>query len=293
MTLRPAFLALAIALTLPLAAAAAPVARRVDVGGGVQISLLSEGVRTAKPALVLVPGWRITKDVWRPHLAHFAKDRLVVTFDPRSQGESTVTGLGDTPEQRARDLEAVLGAYGLKSVVLVGWSQGDQDVAAYVRAFGTGRLAGVVLVDAPISSGAAGAAAQPQATAQQLQMLSLYARAPRDYTAGMLSAIITRPLPQAEIDALLDQAMKTPEAIGTAMLVSDLLGPDRTDAIGKIDKPALVLAASRSPEIEAQRAMAAKLPMGRFEVIPDSAHAVFVDQPERFDEALERFLATL
>jgi microsomal epoxide hydrolase len=291
--LHVSLLGLALTLALPLAAVASPVARRVDVGGGVQIATLSEGAATAKPALVLIPGWRVTKDVWRPHLARFARERLVVTFDPRSQGDSTITASGDTPEQRARDLAAVLDAYQLKSIVLVGWSQGDQDVAAYVRQFGTARLAGVVLVDAPISDGAAGVAASPAAAAQLLNMLALYARAPRDYTAGMLEAIISHPPPQAEIDAIIEQAMKTPEAIGTAMLVSDLLGPDRTDAIGKLDKPALVIAAGRSPELEAQRAMAAKLPKGRFEVIADAAHAVFIDQPDRFDELLERFIAPL
>jgi microsomal epoxide hydrolase len=293
MTLRSCIPALALALGLAAAAHAAPLARRVDVGGGVQLSVLSEGMASAKPALVLIPGWRITKDVWRPHLQRFAKDRQVVTFDPRSQGESTLTATGDTPEQRAQDLQALLNALALKSIVLVGWSQGDQDVAAYVRQFGTARLAGVVLVDAPISSGAAAVAADPAAAAQLLRMLTLYGRAPRDYTEGMLSAIISRPLPRAEIEAILDAAMKTPEAIGTAMLVSDLLGPDRTDAIGKLDKPTLVIAAGRSPELEAQRAMAGKLPNGRFEVMADASHAVFIDQPERFDAALERFLATL
>ena len=37
--------------------------------------------------------------------------------------------------------------------------------------------------------------------------------------------------------------------------------------------------------------MAAKLPNARFEAVEGAAHAVFIDQPERFDALLEAFLS--
>jgi microsomal epoxide hydrolase len=286
-------LALAFALCLSATAGAASVQRMVDVGGGVQLSVTTAGPATDKPALALITGWRVTQDVWGPQIEALSKDRQVIAFDPRSQGRSTVTGEGVTPEQRARDLQALLDALSVRSVVLVGWSQGVQDVAAYLGQFGTGRVAGVVLVDAPISDGAAGVTAAPEAAARQLNMLSLYGRIPRDYTEGMLHAIISRPLPPAQFQAIADQAMRTPTAIGVAMLVADLLGPDRTGVIARLDRPALVIAASRSPEIEAQRAMAACLPNGRFAVMAEASHAVFIDQPDAFNALLSGFLAKI
>jgi microsomal epoxide hydrolase len=292
MTLFRILTALIIVLAAP-AAWAAPVERFVDVGGGVRLHAISEGRPSAKPALVFVTGWRVTKDVWRPQMAAFAKDRLVLAFDPRAQGRSTITAEGVTPEQRARDLAALLDAYGLRSIVLVGWSQGAQDLAAFIQQEGAGRLAGVVFVDAPVASGTAAVRTSPEAAAQLLDMIALSQRAPRAYIEGMLGAIITRKLPPAELAAITDQAMKTPAAIGAAMLVSDLLGPDRTGALARLDKPALVIAAGRSPELEAQRAMAGKLAKGRFEVVEGAAHAVFIDEPERFDALLASFLAGL
>ena len=59
--------------------------------------------------LVLIPGWTFDAEIWRHEIDRFAKDRRVIAIDPRSQGLSTMTGYGDTPEQRARDLKAVLG----------------------------------------------------------------------------------------------------------------------------------------------------------------------------------------
>ena len=285
-------LALMLIAMLSTSAAAAS-DRTVDVGGGVRLSVVTAGPATDKPAVALITGWRTTKDVWGPQVEALSKDRLVIAFDPRSQGRSTITAEGVSPEQRARDLRALLDGLGVKSVVLVGWSQGVQDVAAYLGQFGTSGIAGVVLVDAPISAGAAGVTSAPEAAAQQLKMLSLYGRAPREFTEGMFHAIISRPPPEAEFKAIIDEAMRTPTAVGTAMLVSDLLGPDRTGVIAKLDRPTLVIAASRSPELEAQRAEAARLPNGRFEVVADASHAVFIDQPERFNRLLRDFLAEL
>ena len=63
--------------------------------------------------------------------------------------------------------------------------------------------------------------------------------------------------------------------------------------LAKIDRPALVIASSASRELDAQKAMASRLTCGAIEVIDGAGHAVFVDQPERFDEVLSAFLRRL
>jgi pimeloyl-ACP methyl ester carboxylesterase len=274
-------------------AESAPQDRMIDVAPGVQIHVTSVGAPTAKPPLVLIPGWSATADIWRGQVEAFSSDRQVVALDPRSQGASTKTAHGDTPEQRAQDLEAVLAALDLKGAVLVGWSQGAQDVAAYVGRYGTGRLKGAVLVDTAISPGAAGIANQPEAAAQQFRLLSIYATHPHEYLDGMFHAIIGKALPQAEIDRLVAAAELTPPAIGVAQLVADMFGVDRTATLAKFDRPTLVIASSSSSELDAQKAMAARLPQGRFVAIEGAQHAVFVDQPERFDALLRDFVEGL
>jgi non-heme chloroperoxidase len=129
--------------------------------------------------------------------------------------------------QRARDLDAVLKQLRAGSVVLVGWSQGVQDVAAYVEQFGTKSIAGFVLVDSTVSHGADAIIQSPQFAAQQLGLFALYSADPTSYTRGFIRAIIKRPLPQREFDTLVADALKTPTAIGEAMLISDMFGVDR------------------------------------------------------------------
>lgn len=267
--------------------------RMIDVGGGVQLRVVSAGAPTAKPALVLVPGWGATADIWNDQIEAFATDRLVVSLDPRSQGASTKTPQGDTPEQRARDLQAVITRLDLKDVVLVGWSQGAQDVAAYVGFAGTARLKGIVLVDTAISGGSADIARQPEAAAQQFRYLAVYAAHQHEYLEGMFGAIISRPLPPADLQKIIAAAEMTPPAIGVAQLVADMFGVDRTPTLAKFDRPTLVIASPTSSELQAQKDMAAKLPKGRFVAIDGAQHAVFIDQPKAFETLVRTFMEGL
>jgi len=283
----------ALCLLLPIWAQAAPRSGMIAVAPGVALHVLETGSPSARPSLVLIPGWRLTAGIWTHELDSLAQDRRVIAVDPRSQGDSTITGDGDTPEQRARDYHALIEAAHAGPVVLIGWSQGVQDVAAYIDEFGVADVKGVVLVDSTISKGAADIPNRLDFTVQQLKLLPLLATAPRDFTSGMMHAIISRPLPAAAFDAIVDQGMKTPPAISQAMLIADMFGVDRTGAIAKFKVPTLVLASSRSAELEAQKALAKALPDGRIEVVANASHAVFVDQPERFDALVKAFLARI
>jgi non-heme chloroperoxidase len=263
----------------------------VETSPNVRIHVQVSGPENAKHALVLIPGWRLTASIWKEQVERISRDRRVIVIDPRSQGESTKTAEGDTPEQRARDIDVVLKELKARSVVLVGWSQGVQDVAAYIDEFGTTSLAGVVLVDSTVSHGADAIPKTAESAARQLSLLALYAKDPAGYTRGMMRAIVKRPLSPGELDMLVANALKTPIAIGEAMLVNDKFGVDRSRALPKFDRPTLVIASASSQELEEQKSMASALPEGHFEVIKDAGHAVFLDQPEQFDRLLRTFLS--
>lgn len=264
--------------------------RQIEVAPDIHLRVVEAGASTALPPLVLIPGWSADADIWRAQINSFAATRRVIAFDPRSQGRSTKTTTGNTPEMRAEDLRAILRASGVSRPVLVGWSQGVQDVAAYVSRFGSSDLAGIVLVDSTISRGAAGIAAAPANAAMTFERLTLYQLRQEDYLRGMFGFIISRPQPDGVIDALVATGLMTPPTIGAAMLVADLYGVDRSAALDAANVPVLVIAAGNSPELEAQRAMATRIPGARFEVIDDASHAVFLDQPERFRAVLAGFL---
>lgn len=295
MTFRPMILlaAFAAGLAFATAAAAAPREQMVAAAPGVSIRAVVFAPPTARPTVVLIPGWLATTDVWADTAKALGTDRGVVAIDPRSQGGSSKPVENNTPEARAGDIAAVVKALGLKHYVLVGWSQGVQDVAAYVQGGTPTGLEGVVLVDAAPSKGAAGLGSDPLGAASQFGLLSIYTRAPRPYAEGMMKAIHKKPLPPAVLQARVEAALRTPSSIGAAMIVADLYGGDRSDAFKVFDKPLLVIAAADSHERDAQAAAAASAPKGKLVVIEDAGHAVFDDQPAKFDAALKAFLAAL
>jgi microsomal epoxide hydrolase len=211
----------------------------------------------------------------------------------RSQGELTKTTSGNTPETRAQDLHALLERLGVQRPVLIGWSQGVQDIAAYIERYGTKELAGIVLVDAAVSDGAGGMVARPQETAAQFKMFAVYQAHQREYLGGMMRAIISKPPSEAAIEGLVSTGMKTPADTGVAMLVADMFGVNRTSALQKIECPTLIIASAKSDELARQQTAAKQIPHARFEKIEDAAHALFVDQPDRFDELVTDFIAKL
>ena len=267
--------------------------RKVDVGEGVSLRVIEAGPAGPGPTLVFIPGWSTGADIGREQIDRFASTYRVIAFDPRSEGQSTITTNGDTPEIRAQDLHKLLEVLGARHPVLIGWSQGVQDLAAYIERYGTHDLAGLVLVDAAISDGADGMAARPQETAAQFKMFAVYQAHQEEYLRGMMQAIISKPQPPGAIDRLVATGLKTPPTIGVAMLVADLFGVNRTAALKKIDCPTLIIASAKSDELARQQAGASQIPHARLEKIENAAHAVFLDQPVRFHELLEKFVKDL
>src|SRR2546430_2914003 len=267
--------------------------RKVDVGEGVSLRIIEAGQAGPGPTLVFIPGWSTGADIWREQIDRFASTYRVISFDPRSQGQSTITTNGDTPEIRAQDLHNLLERLDARRSVLIGWSQGVQDLAAYIERYGTHDLAGLVLVDAAVSDGADGIAARAQETAAQFKMFAVYQAHQQEYLHGMMQAIISKPQSDGAIDQLVRTGMKTPSDIGVAMLIADMFGVNRTPAFEKIDCPTLIIASAKSGELARQQAAANQIPLARFEKIEDTAHAAFLDQPDRFNELLASFAAKL
>lgn len=260
------------------------------VESGLRIHYLEAGSGSSLPALVLIPGWRLPAFLWNEQLERFSKLTRVIAIDPRSQGESTKTTDGNTPESRARDLDGILRELHVSRCVLVGWSQGAQDVAAYVQQFGIEKLAGVVFVDSPVSFGPAEIDSHKEFARIILSGVSIYAAHPAEYSDGMVKSLFKKPHPDLDMANIVKSTMQTPTDTGIAMLVSDIFGVDRRPALAKLNKPALLIASSASPLLDVQKEMATMIPGSRLVIVEGAGHAVFIDDPEKFDQALGAFL---
>jgi microsomal epoxide hydrolase len=275
-------------------AGAASLERIADVDDGVHIHYLAAGPENASKTLLLIPGWTISAAIWNKQIDYFAaRGYRVIAMNPRSQGGSTVVTTGNAPENRASDIDHLISQLKLRNVVMVGWSQGAQDVCAYVSRFGTDALNGLVLVDSPASSGTADVRDNAGFVSTVLRGISIYSSQPRAYADGLMHAIISAPTSPQIYEQLDDDAMKTPPDVGISMLVQDMFTTDRRPALRQFQKPTLVVASDKSPLLEQQRNMLNLLPSGKFIAIHNAAHAVFFDQPDEFNHDLETFMTSL
>ena len=174
----------------------------------------------------------------------------------------------------------------MRKPVIVGWSQGVQDVAAYALTFGTGEVGGIVLVDATVSAGAAGLDAK--AAAMTLGRMPIYASSPRDYLEGMMPYIFKKPLSPTELTTIVKAALQTPSSIGTANLVLDVFGKDYRPSFKRIAVPTLLVVAGTAPDRNEQ--MQQPIPNATSAVVDGAGHALFYDEPTKFNDLLARFL---
>ncbi len=263
----------------------------VTLSDGTRIHLLEAGQSSAAPALIFIPGWTLPAFLWKEQMRRFSSERLVIAIDPRSQGDSTKTETGNTPEQRARDLREILASRHIESAVLVGWSQGANDVAAYVMQFGTDSISQLAFVDSPVAAGPAEIEMNKEWSRGFLSRLPSYVNSPAEYSERMVRSMFKKPPPELDVEAVIAHARKTPPNIGLTMLIMDIFGVDRRPALSKIDRPTLVIGSADSSLAEAQKKMAGAIPGAELLLLEGVGHAVFVDEPDIFAEALERLLS--
>ncbi len=275
------------AIGAPSLAAAEPVTsdRLVAVSAEVNLRVIEAGPPGAQ-TLVLVPGWCFTADIWTKQIAALSDHYRVVAFDPRSQGRSTILDHANSPDERATDIASLIKTLHLHKPVLVGWSQGVQDVAAYALAFGTGEIGGLVLVDATVSAGAADV--DIREVRSSLGYMPFYAAKPRDYLEAMMPYIFSKPLSPVELGTIVGNALRTPSSVGVANLVLDFMGKDYRPAFRRIEVPTLLVVSGTAEDRDEQ--LRQPIPLASSVVVAGAGHAVFYDEPTEFNRLLVKFV---
>jgi microsomal epoxide hydrolase len=266
----------------------------IETDDHVHLSFLQTTGQDSSSDILLISGWSISASIWSKQLTYFGDlGYRVVALDSRSQGKSTIVSSGNSPERRAKDISQTIARLHLKHVVLLGWSQGVQDVAAYIHLFGEKDIRGVVLVDSPVSSGPSDITENAEFAKAILSRLPMYTDNPRAYLAGMMDAIIQSPAEDKMRASLTEEGLKTPPDIGVSMLIQDMFTLDRRPYLNDFVQPTLVIAADGGPLQEMQKRMAESIRGASFVTIGGAGHALFVDKPEQFNQVVLAFLQRL
>jgi non-heme chloroperoxidase len=252
----------------------------LSIGGGGSVTMAQQ-----KVSILFVPGWTMPGRIWEKQIARFSREYRVVAMDPRSQGESTQTSSGLFPTARARDIAAVIDQLHLAPVVLVGWSMAVGEVAAYVKQFGTGALAGIVLVDGSVGGFENG---EQEAISDFGMLKGVLENRDAQADAFVRKVCFQRPQPEDYLKRLIDASKAVPTNTAVALLVG-YFAADYRDILPKMDKPTLIIAA-KSPYQAEVADMSADIPNSRVEIMDNVGHALFVDDPDKFNSLLAGFI---
>lgn len=239
------------------------------------------------PNILFIPGWTMPAWIWEKQIAYFSKDYRVVAMDPRSQGESSQTHEGLYPAARARDIKAVVDKLHLAPIVLVGWSMGVTEIAAYLDQFGSDGVSAIVLID-----GYPGGT-QPTDAVPEIRLMNSMLLDRRKALAGFMSGVMfKKPQPPEYVERLTKASFITPTDAAVALLVG-MYGTDYKSALLKNTRPALICVADGSIFTAQLEDLHKQMPAARYELFPGAGHTIFVDEPDNFNTLLEDFLHDL
>lgn len=258
--------------------------RNFQTSDGVTLSVLDAGqskTRSGAITFVFVPGWSMPAEIWRRQLEYLGQRYHTLAFDPRGQGESDAPLQGYTAERRATDLKDLLNPF--SRVLLVGWSLGAIEALQYVHMFGTQQLAGLVLVDSSVGEEPA-----PKEDGAFLKAL----RKDRDKNLdAFVRAIFKRPRTDEEVATLVNGAKRMSLENSIALLSYPFPRTHWKRIAHAYRKPLLYVV---TPQFAEQ---AKNLQKNRkdteVEIFRNAGHALFVDEPERFNALIEKFAGKL
>jgi pimeloyl-ACP methyl ester carboxylesterase len=260
----------------------------VTGAGGVPLNVVEAGDKSL-PAIVFIHGFRQSYLSW---IEQFKSDLQahchLVAFDLRGHGNSGSPWQEDAYESAAPwgdDVANVIKATGLKTPLIVGWSYGGIVAMDFARRHPDIPVSGYILVSTTAGmlktpAPPRGAPVRPTATSNL------------DANIAGVDASVALLFPTS-IDAGIRESFRL-----AAMRVSPYVdraivkraNTDNLDIIASLHVPITLLTGGKDPIIKpalAQRVLAA-LPKAKFVSFPDSGHALFVEEPKKFDDILEQ-----
>ena|SRR5271165_3056710 len=248
---------------------------------GIRIHYLEAG--SGRP-IVFIPGWTMPGSIWQKQIDEFSKTYHVIAVDPRSQGESDKPPYGHLPETRARDYKELVDHLGLKQPVLAGWSMACGELIKYVEQFGTDNISGLVLVDGFLSD-----KPSPQMFAAMSGWMNQLQEDRRKQADGFVRSMFKKPQTEDYLNRLIDASVEVPADTAVVLIYNMIAIRDFSGGFARTDRPVLF---AYQPDSQAsadflKSKLGSKVRLERFD---GDGHALFVDDPEKFNRVVAGFL---
>jgi len=247
------------------------------------------------PAIVLLHGWSMSGRFFEAQMGGALPGHRVVVPDFRGHGRSEKVLSGHTVDNYAADIHLLLEELAIKRPLLVGWSMGAMVALEYVKAFGDGSVAGIGIVDqAPSDLTLEGLPYTSGTTVEGLAKAVAALQTDQAAVAVTVANLMLHEPTEAVTSWIVSEMLLVPPAIASTILVDQTL-KDYREVVSGLRCPTLV-AFGRDPKVmppEAGTWISEQIPGSRLEIFEHSSHCPFLEEPDRFNQVLGEWAASL
>jgi pimeloyl-ACP methyl ester carboxylesterase len=286
----------------PAAAPASPVAK--DASSAAKEAPLAFTRLGKGPAVVFLHGLGGDRAVWASEIVRLSPKFTVVAVDLPGHGQSpgpkaapTTPAVAGQPAAPLVDLKKVaqqvarlIHSEHLAPAVVVGHSMGGQ-VAAWLPLVDREAVRGVLMVDSFLTP----------PTISDSERTRLRADLKRDLISTLRRFYAPLTNGSGQLDKIVASAQRVPPAVFMGYL-DYMMDNELDEKAGEITVPVHLLAgplliANNNDQVKAhlslQQAGLTAIPNLTYDYFPSSKHWLFWDEPERFNDAVDRFLNTV
>ncbi|MDD5591546.1 MAG: alpha/beta hydrolase [Dehalococcoidales bacterium] len=245
--------------------------------------------------IIFIHGVWMSGRFFKKQVPYFARSYRVIVPDLRSHGRSAHVHFGHTLAGYARDIHALIAELSLKNVVLIGWSMGALVTWDYFKQFGSDNVTATVIIDqsacdltAPDWTMGLFDLAELRRTMADIQ--TDRETVVRDFIPSMFK---DKPA-EEEAGWIFDEITRLPESVAGAILFDQTL-QDYRPVLPSVNVPTL-LCFGRDEKlypVAAGEYLCRNLPDARLVVFEESGHCPFLEEPERFNREVDRFIQSL
>ncbi|MCG1021226.1 alpha/beta hydrolase [Sutcliffiella horikoshii] len=265
---------------------------KMEVEPGVELFYDDQGEGTP---VIFIHGVWMSRKFFQKQLPYFKKEHRAITLDLRGHGDSAQVTEGHTISTYARDLQTLISKLELKDVVLVGWSMGAFVIWDYLHQFGEANVKGTVIVDELASD-----FKWPDFPigAFDLPTLTHFMREVQENREGFLKGFIPlmfkEEVEPAEMDWMLKETLKPTPGVASAILFDQSI-VDYRPTFSSITKPTLLCFGKEEKLIPVAAGEHLKESITNSELVlfEDSCHCPFLEETERFNEEVSKFIKSL
>jgi len=258
---------------------------------GAELHYQSEG--QGQP-LIFIHGVWMSGRFFTHQLSYF-KDRCqVITLDLRGHGQSSHIHSGHTVANYARDVRSFMEGLKIKDAILVGWSMGAFVIWDYFNQFGSQDVKAVVFVEETPSDYKWPDWDLGFADFEVLKSIMTDMQTPqsrKQFIVEFIGEMFKNPPAKADVDWMLEEISRPPATIAAA-IIYDQTVQDYRPVIPKVDVPALLIFGRDEKLIPLAGAeyLMKNLPDARLEIMENSGHCPFLEEPALFNQTIEQFI---